>query len=490
MALFLVMAVMLSLVPSAFAAQEDNYHDPAEHWIEALNRTNELDANSTVTIETFNCCECGQATSFQVFRVPEYTRNGETALTRNVKYSDGTCLDGESKGDLLDGTPGKDAYYTGYHWTKAVCETCGTFNTNMGATNYSCDKNIYWLYDCAANFFEELPITESIEQVDSSYHRVTTTSGEYCGFCFGTFKETSSELVRHNMESAIRPELAHDRFVEMDTCAACGYSETAYTAAKSVVADYFGVVDGQPHTVTVSDLSDAGVTTAIRYGNEANSCTLTSAPNYTEAGDYPVYYEITYTYHDTDMVEDGVAFVHLRDETVAEDGSCSCGCGNPDCGCQDPDCDGCCCEDKGCGENHNWTLLDSVDPTCLTLGYDRYLCVECGMIEKRDYPYVWGGSSPATSFDCSGYLSWVLNQCGWNVGRLGATGLYNYCTPTSDPQPGDLVFFVGTYDTDGVSHCGLYLGDGMMLHCGDPIGYANLNTNYWQSHLLGYGRLP
>ena len=285
MALFLVMAVMLSLVPSAFAAQEDNYHDPAEHWIEALNRTNELDANSTVTIETFNCCECGQATSFQVFRVPEYTRNGETALTRNVKYSDGTCLDGESKGDLLDGTPGKDAYYTGYHWTKAVCETCGTFNTNMGATNYSCDKNIYWLYDCAANFFEELPITESIEQVDSSYHRVTTTSGEYCGFCFGTFEETSSELVRHNMESAIRPELAHDRFVEMDTCAACGYSETAYTAAKSVVADYFGVVDGQPHTVTVSDLSDAGVTTAIRYGNEANSCTLTSAPNYTEAGD-------------------------------------------------------------------------------------------------------------------------------------------------------------------------------------------------------------
>ena len=390
MALFLVMAVMLSLVPSAFAAQEDNYHDPAEHWIEALNRTNELDANSTVTIETFNCCECGQATSFQVFRVPEYTRNGETALTRNVKYSDGTCLDGESKGDLLDGTPGKDAYYTGYHWTKAVCETCGTFNTNMGATNYSCDKNIYWLYDCAANFFEELPITESIEQVDSSYHRVTTTSGEYCGFCFGTFEETSSELVRHNMESAIRPELAHDRFVEMDTCAACGYSETAYTAAKSVVADYFGVVDGQPHTVTVSDLSDAGVTTAIRYGNEANSCTLTSAPNYTEAGDYPVYYEITYTYHDTDMVEDGVAFVHLRDETVAEDGSCSCGCGNPDCGCQDPDCDGCCCEDKGCGENHNWTLLDSVDPTCLTLGYDRYLCVECGMIEKRDYEAALG----------------------------------------------------------------------------------------------------
>ena len=106
------------------------------------------------------------------------------------------------------------------------------------------------------------------------------------------------------------------------------------------------------------------------------------------------------------------------------------------------------------------------------------------------YPYVWGGSSPSTSFDCSGYLSWVLNQCGWNVGRLGAQGLYNYCTPTSSPQPGDLVFFVGTYDTPGVSHCGLYVGDGWMLHCGDPISYANLNSSYWQSHFYAYGRLP
>jgi len=106
------------------------------------------------------------------------------------------------------------------------------------------------------------------------------------------------------------------------------------------------------------------------------------------------------------------------------------------------------------------------------------------------YPYVWGGSSPSTSFDCSGYLSYVLNQCGWDVGRLGAQGLYNYCTPTSSPRPGDLVFFVGTYDTPGVSHCGLYVGDGWMLHCGDPVQYSNLNSNYWQSHLYAYGRLP
>ena len=358
---------MLSLVPSAFAAQQNSYHDPAEHWQEALNRTNELDANSVVTVETFNCCICDKATAFEVFRVPEYTRNGETALTRNVKYSDGTCLDGKSKGDLLDGTPGQDAYYTGYHWTKAVCEVCGTINSNMGATSYACNKNVYWLYDCAADFFEELPETQTVEQVDSTYHRIITTSGEYCGFCYGTYKETSSTLEKHHMETAIRPELAHDRFVEMDTCADCGYAETAYTAAKAVIADYFGVVDGQPHTVTVSDLSEAGVTTAIRYGNSADACTLTSAPNYTDAGDYPVYYEITYTFQNTDMVEDGVAYVHLRDESIEET-------------------DG----DGTCGENHNWTLLDSVAPTCLTLGYDRYLCVDCGKIEKRDYEAALG----------------------------------------------------------------------------------------------------
>ena len=106
------------------------------------------------------------------------------------------------------------------------------------------------------------------------------------------------------------------------------------------------------------------------------------------------------------------------------------------------------------------------------------------------YPYVWGGSSPATSFDCSGFVSWVINHSGWNVGRLGAQGLYNICAPTSSPKPGDLVFFVGTYDTAGVSHCGIYVGDGMMIHCGDPIQYANLNTSYWQSHFYAYGRLP
>lgn len=109
------------------------------------------------------------------------------------------------------------------------------------------------------------------------------------------------------------------------------------------------------------------------------------------------------------------------------------------------------------------------------------------------YPYVWGGSSPSTSFDCSGFVCWVINQSGvGNVGRTTATGLFNSCShiPPGEAQPGDLIFFQGTYDTSGVSHVGIYVGNGMMIHCGSPIQYTSINTSYWQSHFLGYGRLP
>lgn len=110
------------------------------------------------------------------------------------------------------------------------------------------------------------------------------------------------------------------------------------------------------------------------------------------------------------------------------------------------------------------------------------------------YPYVWGGSSPSTSFDCSGFVSWVINNCGegWSIGRLGAEGLRNTCSYVSpvNARPGDLIFFEGTYDTSGASHVGIYVGNNMMIHCGDPIQYASINTNYWQQHFLSFGRLP
>ena len=123
---------------------------------------------------------------------------------------------------------------------------------------------------------------------------------------------------------------------------------------------------------------------------------------------------------------------------------------------------------------------------------DRFAAMMEEATKYIGYPYVWGGSSPSTSFDCSGYISWVLNHSGWNVGRQTAQGLYNLCTPVSTAQvkPGDLVFFKGTYDTPGVSHCGIYVGNSIMLHCGDPISYTNLNSKYWQEHFYSYGRLP
>lgn len=110
------------------------------------------------------------------------------------------------------------------------------------------------------------------------------------------------------------------------------------------------------------------------------------------------------------------------------------------------------------------------------------------------YPYVWGGSSPSTSFDCSGYISWVINHSnnGWNVGRLTCNGLAAQCTllRPEDAKPGDLIFFQGTYDTDGFSHVGLYVGNGMMIHCGNPIQYANITEPYWVAHFAAFGRLP
>ena len=433
MALLLALVLCLSAMPVAFAGQEDGYHDPAEHWLTANNRTNELDANATVTRETFTCGECGRPTPFEVFRTPEYTRDGATAMSRNVKYSNGMSADGETLGTILDGTPGVDAYYTGYHWTKAVCETCGSLNTNMAKTDYGYLKNVYWLYDCAAEFMEDLDETVTYEYTDSRYHTKTTTGGEYCCFCYGTNHEKSSVLERHDLEVDILPQPANGRFAEVEHCTLCEYSRYDYTAAKAVIADYYGVVDGAPHTITVTDLSEAGVRTSIRYGSSADSCTMTSAPNYTEEGQYTVYYEITYTYEGVSMTENGVAYVWLRDETTNEDGSCGCGCGDPDCGCQDKNCGGSCCGDKGCGDNHRFVLLDSTPASCRTLGYDRYLCTECGKIEKRDYEaalgHAWQGVViREATCETDGKLLNLCSRCGEMEVTATPKGEHTYTT--------------------------------------------------------------
>ena len=432
LAMLLTLALCLGMIPTASAAQQNSYHDPVEHWQQASNRTNELDVNAIVTHETFYCATCRENTDFTVWRVPEYTRSGETALNRNVKYSNGMCIDEVTVGSLDAGVPGENAYYTGYHWTKSVCSRCGDWNSNeTNGAPYAWNKNIYVLHDCAAKFYLDLPETVAHEYVDSKYHRTVTKGGTYCCFCYGTNYERSSVLERHDMETETLPQPAHGRFAAVEKCRLCDYTCYDYTAAKAVVASYYGVADGQPHTISVTDLSEAGVRTAIRYGNSADSCTMTTAPNYTDEGQYTVYYEITYTCDGVDMTENGVAYVWLRDDTTDENGNCGCGCSNPNCGCQNKHCNGNCCTDKGCGENHKYILLDSTKAGCTTLGYDRYLCTECGKIEKRDYMdslgHAWQGIviRDATC-ETDGKLLELCSRCGQMKQTATPKGEHSY----------------------------------------------------------------
>ena len=362
--LILAICMMASLIPNVFAAQSNEYTDPAEVWLSSNNRTNELDVNATTTYETQYCCVCDKTTTVLTYRVPEYTRSGETALNRDVQYSDGTKIDGEGRGNLDDGTPGVDAYYTGYHWTKAVCQTCGTINPGSGYLHYGFNNNVYGLYPCDNNFYLQFDNT-TYEQYDEDYHLTTLKRGEYCKFCKGTYARATRGLEDHDFTEHIDGQIGNNRFYIAETCADCGYETSEYVTAKSVVTAYYGVEDGEAHTLSVNDLSDNGVRTSIRYGNSADSCTKTSAPNYTQAGYYTVYYEIDYSYAGEVMTENGVSYVHL----LAED------------------------ENNGgtiviippATHEHEFHYLETVKPSCEELGYDRFQCNGCGQLEKRNY---------------------------------------------------------------------------------------------------------
>lgn len=156
-AVLLALLTVLSVLPGeGFAAQFTDYHDPAEHWLNSGSRTNELDINAVITRETFYCDTCEQNTSCTTWRVPEYTRDGLTALSRNICYSDGHMAYGDGTGTILSGVPGVNAFYTGYHWAKSMCDTCGIMNANRGPYSYAYGKNIYILSDCADVFFTKL----------------------------------------------------------------------------------------------------------------------------------------------------------------------------------------------------------------------------------------------------------------------------------------------------------------------------------------------
>lgn len=509
------MLLAAATVASAFpvvasAAQEHGYRDPAANWLQAMNRANELESNSVEAHSTDWCNVCEKETTFQSFRVPEYTTNGQTAKTRNVGYSDGTLADGSGTGDLMAGIPGKNATYTGYHWTKSMCETCGSINSNMPTTDYGYCKNVYWLYSCDANFMQDLGETITYEEVDDTYHMMTTTTGEYCGFCYGTNSTESSELVKHNMEASILPQPGNGRFAVIEKCTDCGYTAYDYVAAKSVIASYYGEADGNPHTITINDLSDSGVSTEIRYGNSADNCTLTSAPNYTEKGQYSVYYQITYTYQGKTMTENGVANVWLseaetecehewktytiREATCEEDGLvlevCTrCGelketatpknghkyeISTVDAACTSPgytvkEC-------SVCGDRHITHITNALghdyaskvtEPTCTKMGYTTYTCTRCGDSYHSDYTEAIG-HKPG---------DWIVDQEPTTDSEGSKHKECENCGETLETQPIEKIYKQDTTNGKGQAVVGGYLVIVTDADTKNPVANATVTLN-------------
>lgn len=360
-------SVLLSTFPIGVqAAQVNEYVDPADIWVSANGRTNELDFNATITQETGWCPVCNKDTIMLTYRTPEYTKSGSTALNRGVKYSDGTMVDGETVGNLDNGRPNQDATYTTYHWTKSVCQTCGTINSIDGENDYAFSRNVYGLNSCDHNFFLDFDNT-TYEPYSSTKHTTILKRGKYCQFCKGTQARATQSLENHHFTETIDGQLGNNRFYVSEHCEDCGYETSEYITAKSVVSSYYGAADENAHTVTVSDLSDSGVHTSIRYGTSAGKCNLTSAPNYTSPGYYPVYYEIDYKYDGKNMTENGVSYVWLLEENKGDTIIIV------------PPTN---TEEK---HTHDFRYLETVAPSCENLGYERWQCDGCGALEKRNY---------------------------------------------------------------------------------------------------------
>ena len=402
---------------TTYAAQSNDYVDPADVWIHTNNRTNEFDMNASVTQETQFCTTCNRATVVTTYRVPEYTRSGETALNRNVKWSDGTCTDDVSKGNLDSGVPGKTSFYTGYHFTKSVCNVCGTINSVEGPLSYGYNTNVYGLNPCDANFFLDYDNTTHMPY-DSDYHYTTLKKGSYCQYCRGTYALATQEKQIHSFNENIDGQIGNNRFYLTEKCDDCGYTTSEYVAAKSVVSSYYGTADGDAHTVSVSDLSDSGVHTKIRYGKTASDCYMTSAPNYTKAGYYPVYYEISYKYQGETMVENGVSYVWLLEDK----------------------------KDDNSGtviippekHEHDYRYLETVAPSCDNLGYERWQCDGCGNLDKRNYTKATGHNYKAitireTTCKQGGLKLNLCDKCGSFYEETTPVGEHKYKTEKVQP---------------------------------------------------------
>ncbi len=404
---------------TTYAAQSNDYVDPADVWIHTNNRTNEYDMNASVTQETQYCATCNRATMVTTYRVPEYTRSGETALNRGVKWSDGTCIDGSSRGNLDSGVPGKTSFYTGYHFTKSVCNVCGTMNSVDGPGSYGYNNNVYGLNSCDANFFLDYDNT-TYEPYDDYYHYTTLKKGSYCQYCRGTYALATQKKQAHDFYENVDAQIGNNRFFISKKCDDCDYETSEYITAKSVISSYYGTVDKKAHTVTVSDLSDSGVHTSIRYGTSAGKCNLTSAPNYTDAGYYPVYYEISYRYDSETMVENGVSYVWLLADDSDKDNSGGTVIIPPE------------------KHEHDYRYLETVAPSCDNLGYERWQCDGCGNLDKRNYTKATGHNYKAITIreaTCKqgGLILNLCDKCGSFFEESTPIGEHKYKTEKVQP---------------------------------------------------------
>ncbi len=413
-------------VQQVSAAQQNAYHDPLEHWVTAGSRTNELDTNALVTTETIYCQECDADTLFTVFRTPEYTKDGVSALDQDIIYSDGVRIDCQTQSVLREGK-----VYTGYHWTKSVCRSCSGLNTNTSRSTHAYGRNLYMLYDCSEKFRLNLPETRTCEEESGEYHKLTVKNGYYCGMCYGTTAAVSSTLEPHHLSSEVTPDPSGNRFVQTEKCNECGYSHSEYLAAKYIIQDYYGAADGKDHTVTGTNLSDSSVKVDILYGESAEECSSKDPAAYQKPGYYSVYYRILYTYENCTMSENGTARVILTGSSGAGGVSGNCGCDDPDCTCGDSDCDGSNC-DKHC-QTHDYKWKETVDPTCETGGYDRYECTKCGHGELRNETDPLGHDWEETVIrqnDCTttGKMIRICKRCGKAESEITPKGSHQYKT--------------------------------------------------------------
>ena len=404
---------------TTYAAQVNEYVDPADIWVSANGRTNELDFNATITQETSWCTVCNKDTIMLTYRTPEYTKSGTTALNRGVKFSDGTMVDGKTKGNLDNGRPNQDASYTTYHWTKSVCQTCGTINSVDGRDAYGFSRNVYGLNSCDHNFFLDFDNT-TYTPYSESYHTTVLKAGRYCQFCKGTKARASEKREQHDFSETVDGQIGNNRFFISETCGDCGYSTSEYVTAKSVVSSYYGNVDNKSHTVTVSDLSDSGVHTSIRYGTSAGKCNLTSAPNYTDAGYYPVYYEISYKYQGETMTENGVSYVWLLEDKKDDNSGGTIIVIPPE------------------KHEHDYRYLETVAPSCDNLGYERWQCDGCGNLDKRNYTKATGHNYKAiiireATCKQGGLKLNLCDKCGSFFEESTPTGEHKYKTEKIQP---------------------------------------------------------